>query len=57
MNILFDPQTSGGLLIAVNQEEAPQLLERLREKGAEKASVIGEFIPEPAGKIVIQNPS
>jgi len=55
MNIMFDPQTSGGLLIAVNQEQAPELLKRLREKGAEMASVIGEFVPEPAGKVVIQN--
>ena len=55
IDILFDPQTSGGLLIAVKQEQASFVVERFREKGAERAAVIGEFVPEPAGKIVIQN--
>lgn len=57
MSIMFDPQTSGGLLIAVNQEQTSDLVKRLREKGAEQASLIGEFVSEPAGKIIIQNSS
>ena len=55
IDILFDPQTSGGLLVAVEQEQASFVVERFREKGAETTSVIGEFVAEPAGKIVIQN--
>ncbi len=30
--VLFDPQTSGGLLIAIREEEATPFIERLREK-------------------------
>ena len=55
IDILFDPQTSGGLLIAVKQEQASFFVERFREKGAERALVIGEFVAEPAGKIILQS--
>lgn len=54
MDILFDPQTSGGLLIAVSGDQANDLVERLRKKGVGRASVIGEFVQEPAGKIIIE---
>jgi len=52
MDILFDPQTSGGLLIAVQRDEAESLVLRLKDKGLESASIIGEFIEGPAGKII-----
>ncbi|MCL5006451.1 MAG: selenide, water dikinase SelD [Acidobacteria bacterium] len=32
-NLLFDPQTSGGLLLALSGAQARQLVERLRERG------------------------
>ena len=32
MDTLFDPQTSGGLLIAIKREEAGNFVARLREK-------------------------
>lgn len=54
LDILFDPQTSGGLLVAVKKEQASFVVERFREKGADRASVIGEFAPEPAGNIVVE---
>ena len=41
---LYDPQSSGGLLIAVNESELPRLTEQLGEKGCETA-VIGFFKP------------
>lgn len=44
--ILFDPQTSGGLLIALGADEAPLLLQELKEAGM-PAEIIGEII-EPA---------
>ena len=46
--ILYDPQTSGGLLIAVAPEKAEALMEALRERGVEWAREIGEIAPEPA---------
>lgn len=53
-DILFDPQTSGGLLIAVSQEMAPILLAKLHEAGCAKSAVIGKVIAKPAGKVLIR---
>lgn len=39
---LFDPQTSGGLLIAVAKEKANELLQELHKTGVECAELIGE---------------
>lgn len=38
--VLFDPQTSGGLLLSVSREAAPKLESRLRDAGA-AAAVVG----------------
>jgi selenide,water dikinase len=40
--LLFDPQTSGGLLIAVRSDQAEALAANIRAAGDERASVIGE---------------
>ena len=40
--VLFDPQTSGGLLLAVHPEDAKELLERMRKVGL-PAAVVGEI--------------
>ena len=53
-DILFDPQTSGGLLIAVAPEKADTLLGRLHEAGVEEAAVIGEIVSAPKGKITVR---
>lgn len=39
--ILFDPQTSGGLLIAIPEARATALLDRLKACGHDEAAVIG----------------
>ena len=52
-DILFDPQTSGGLLIGADRNEADVLLEALKEKGIRDAAVIGEVIPGPVEKIFV----
>jgi selenide,water dikinase len=44
--ILYDPQTSGGLLIVVPPERAKVLEEALRERGVEGAKEIGGIAPE-----------
>jgi len=52
-DILFDPQTSGGLLISVPGQEADILLRRMHEEGIEEAALIGEITAEPKGKITV----
>lgn len=56
VDILFDPQTSGGLLIAVGKEQSEELETKLVDKGLKDTSLIGEFVPEPKGKILIESP-
>jgi selenide,water dikinase len=53
-DILFDPQTSGGLLIAVPEKKAPKLLKKLHDKGVTEAAVIGEVTAEPKGRIKVR---
>jgi selenide,water dikinase len=53
-NILFDPQTSGGLLVSVPGKEAEVLLQNLYRHGVRDAAIIGEVIGEPKGKIIVR---
>jgi len=53
-DILFDPQTSGGLLISVPGQEADILLRRMREEGIKEATLIGEITAGPKGKIAVK---
>jgi selenide,water dikinase len=53
-DILFDPQTSGGLLIATSPEKAKVLLEKLHCAGHREAAIIGEIVAEPKGKIIVE---
>ncbi|MDB5970387.1 MAG: selenide, water dikinase [Hydrocarboniphaga sp.] len=42
-DLLCDPQTSGGLLVAVAADGAAKVLERLRAAGFDRSAVIGEM--------------
>lgn len=42
---LFDPQTSGGLLVGVDENRCDQLLAALQAAGYREASVIGQVMP------------
>jgi len=53
-DVLYDPQTSGGLLICVAREDTDELLKDLKAQGVGQAAVIGEVVPKPKGKIVIK---
>lgn len=53
-DLLFDPQTSGGLLMAVAADEAEKLLQALHAHGITDAAKVGEVIEAPAEKIVVE---
>jgi selenide,water dikinase len=52
--ILFDPQTSGGLLIALPQAVGEMLLQRLKGKGIQEASLVGEVISPEKNLISVE---
>ena len=54
LDLLFDPQTSGGLLISLPEEAAWQVIDRLHRDGEGSAVVIGDVLAEPAGKIMLK---
>ena len=54
--LLTDPQTSGGLLLAVSPQGVPDILEQLRLEGCGWAALIGECSEGSAG-VVVRAPS
>jgi selenide, water dikinase len=55
LEICFDPQTSGGLLIAVRESAAEALLARLRHEGCEEAAIIGRVLGPGAGRVFVRH--
>jgi len=53
-DILFDPQTSGGLLMAIPPDKAEGLLKKLRSSGIKEAAIIGQIVDKPKGKIILR---
>ena len=43
LDMLYDAQTSGGLLLSVSPEKSEAVLSHIRNKGFERAEIIGEF--------------
>ncbi|MFC1499330.1 selenide, water dikinase SelD, partial [Verrucomicrobiota bacterium] len=52
--ILYDAQTSGGLLIAISQEHADEMVKEMLEAGLEHTSVIGRITESSKGLIQIK---
>ncbi len=53
-DLIFDPQTSGGLLISIAPDQAVACLKELRDEGIESAEIIGEVIgSHPKGRLLI----
>ncbi len=50
---LFDPQTSGGLLIGVSADKVDAMLALLQEHGNQDAAQIGEVVADACEKIVV----
>ena len=53
VDLLYDPQTSGGLLISVPSERAEGLVAALREKGEMASAIVGEVVEGPPGRLRI----
>ena len=52
--VLFDAQTSGGLLLAVEPRKVDALLEALKRRNTPAAAVIGEVVEGPAGRVFVE---
>jgi len=50
-DMLFDPQTSGGLLICMPEAQAEDLVAALKDAGLGDAAKVGEIVDGPAEKI------
>jgi selenide,water dikinase len=53
ISILYDPQTSGGLIISVSAEKAEALLENIRQGGDEEAAIVGQVVDIPESHIIL----
>ena len=53
MDVLFDAQTSGGLLISVPKGKAEMLCTKLKERGALTFDVIGEVCERGDVSIIV----
>ena len=53
--IMFDPQTSGGLLIAISAERFPTLMSELAARGV-SSSPIGQLADGPVGRVGVFSP-
>jgi selenide,water dikinase len=51
VEVAFDPQTSGGLLIALPQGDAPRLVAELRAGGVPAATIVGSVTARQASMV------
>ncbi len=51
--LFFDPQTSGGLLISINNKRAESLLNALHQNGVKEAKIVGEVLALGKPKIEV----
>jgi selenide,water dikinase len=54
LEFLWDPQTSGGLLISVDSGRAERLLEELRRRGVSAAAIIGEVLSKQDVALIVR---
>ena len=52
--LLYDPQTSGGLLVTVTAGNVDAYIEAVRGRGAEDAAIIGEVLKKGESSIVLK---
>jgi selenide,water dikinase len=54
LNVMYDPQTSGGLLISLAAGNADKLMRRLKRAGTRSARVIGKVLAKGKGSIIVK---
>ena len=52
LDVLFDPQTAGGLFFSLPRKQANNLVEKMRSAGISDAAVVGEVVQDHPGKIL-----
>lgn len=53
LDVLFDPQTAGGLFFSISAAEAQGVIEKMHQEGIADAAIIGEAVSNNPGKIVV----
>lgn len=53
-DLLYDPQTSGGLLIALAEPDSESLLQALHEAGIPAAAIVGQVDESAPGKVIVE---
>ena len=54
LNVLCDPQTSGGLLITLDGKKADRMLKRLWKAGVTHARLVGTVLDKGKGSIIVK---
>lgn len=54
LNVMYDPQTSGGLIISLRPSRAERLVRRLRRAGVGSAAVVGKVLAKGKGSIIVR---
>lgn len=53
VKLLFDPQTSGGLLMSVQSDSALDLLDAIVDNGGDDSCIVGEVVVGESGNIIV----
>jgi selenide, water dikinase len=51
LDVVFDAQTSGGLLVALPESAAGEMVARLREEGNDQVAVVGRVVGRGSGRV------
>lgn len=52
-DLLFDPQTAGGLFFSLPGDRAQKVVAKMRDSGISDAAVVGEVVSGHPGKIIV----
>ena len=50
--VIFDPQTSGGLLASINENDADEVIQQLKEAGYQDTAIIGRITELPTQGVI-----